>query len=195
VTVSRLEIERYKLMLAKARREQYGQSSERARHMIEQLELAIEDLEETPCRSGAHICEVYPWQTRATWSTGIIGYTMPAQPVLLYRRQLLSGLRGGWRTSSRKSLLCSPWIAAPQTCARLHINAFYLRNIALYVGCPLAMGTNVKHELLSIAKNVRRSSGLTTISTIVSSSRIADAVVGKSCFPGSEPLPCPHSTV
>jgi transposase len=47
LTVSRLEIERYKLMLAKARREQYGQSSERARHLIEQLELAIEDLEET----------------------------------------------------------------------------------------------------------------------------------------------------
>jgi transposase len=34
-------------MLAKARREQYGQSSERARQLIEQLELAIEDLEET----------------------------------------------------------------------------------------------------------------------------------------------------
>jgi hypothetical protein len=33
LTVSRLEIERYKLMLAKARREQYGQSSERARHL------------------------------------------------------------------------------------------------------------------------------------------------------------------
>ena len=45
VTVGRLEIERLKLMLAKARREQYGQSSERGR-LVEQLELAIEDLEE-----------------------------------------------------------------------------------------------------------------------------------------------------
>ena len=45
VTVGRLEIERLKLMLAKARREQYGQSSERGRLLVEQLELAIEDLE------------------------------------------------------------------------------------------------------------------------------------------------------
>src|SRR3984885_485557 len=46
VTVGRLEIERLKLMLAKARRGQYGQSSERGRLLVEQLELAIEDLEE-----------------------------------------------------------------------------------------------------------------------------------------------------
>ena len=46
VTVGRLEIERLKLMLAKARRE-LGQSSERGKLLIEQLELAIEDLEET----------------------------------------------------------------------------------------------------------------------------------------------------
>ena len=42
-----LEIERLKLMLAKARREQFGQSSERGKQLIEQLELAISDLEET----------------------------------------------------------------------------------------------------------------------------------------------------
>jgi transposase len=47
VTVGRLEIERLKLMLAKARRKQFGQSSERGKLLIEQLELAIEDLEET----------------------------------------------------------------------------------------------------------------------------------------------------
>ena len=47
VTVSRLELERLKLMLAKARREQFGQSSERGKQLIEQLELAIEDIEET----------------------------------------------------------------------------------------------------------------------------------------------------
>jgi transposase len=47
VTVGRLEIERLKLMLAKARREHFGQSSERGKQLIEQLELAIEDLEET----------------------------------------------------------------------------------------------------------------------------------------------------
>src|SRR6202044_3369232 len=47
VTVGRLEIERLKLMLAKARREQFEQSSERGRLLVEQLKLAIEDLEET----------------------------------------------------------------------------------------------------------------------------------------------------
>ena len=45
--VIRLEIERLKLLLAKARREKFGQSSERGKQLIEQLELAIEDLEET----------------------------------------------------------------------------------------------------------------------------------------------------
>ena len=47
LTVGKLEIERLKLMLAKARREAFGQSSERAKLRVEQLELAIEDLEET----------------------------------------------------------------------------------------------------------------------------------------------------
>lgn len=45
--VGALEIERLKLMLAKARRTQFGQSSEKGKLLIEQLELAIEDLEET----------------------------------------------------------------------------------------------------------------------------------------------------
>jgi transposase len=35
VTVGRLEIERLKLMLAKARREQFGQSSERGKLLVE----------------------------------------------------------------------------------------------------------------------------------------------------------------
>jgi transposase len=45
--VRALEIERLKLLLAKARREVFGQSSERGKLLVEQLELAIEDLEET----------------------------------------------------------------------------------------------------------------------------------------------------
>ncbi len=45
--VRALEIERLKLLLAKARREHFGQSSERGKLIVEQLELAIEDLEET----------------------------------------------------------------------------------------------------------------------------------------------------
>ncbi|BBU64097.1 hypothetical protein MSC49_40320 (plasmid) [Methylosinus sp. C49] len=39
-------MERLKLLLAKARREAFGRSSERAKLLVEQLELAIEDLEE-----------------------------------------------------------------------------------------------------------------------------------------------------
>jgi len=48
-----LEIERLKLMLAKARREMFGQSSERGKLLVEQLELAIEDLEETQAEEEA----------------------------------------------------------------------------------------------------------------------------------------------
>lgn len=42
-----LEIERLKLLLAKARREQYGQSAERGARLVEQLELQLAELEET----------------------------------------------------------------------------------------------------------------------------------------------------
>ena len=48
-----LEIERLKLMLARARREKFGQSSERGKQLIEQLELAIADLEEVRPRLSA----------------------------------------------------------------------------------------------------------------------------------------------
>jgi transposase len=39
------EVERLKLLLALARREQYGQSSERGRRLREQLELKLEELD------------------------------------------------------------------------------------------------------------------------------------------------------
>ncbi len=42
----RLEIERLKLLLARMRRERYGQSSERGARLIEQLELQLAELEE-----------------------------------------------------------------------------------------------------------------------------------------------------
>jgi len=47
VAALRLEIERLKLLLAKARREQYGQSSERGAKLVVQLELQLTELEET----------------------------------------------------------------------------------------------------------------------------------------------------
>ena len=44
---ARLEIERLKLLLAKVRRAQYGQSSERGAKLVEQLELQLAELEES----------------------------------------------------------------------------------------------------------------------------------------------------
>src|SRR3954468_20876281 len=44
---ARLEIERLRLLLAKARRERFGQSAERGARLVEQLELQLADLEET----------------------------------------------------------------------------------------------------------------------------------------------------
>ena len=45
--VRRLETEKLKFLIAKLRREQFGQSSERGRLLVEQLELAIADVEES----------------------------------------------------------------------------------------------------------------------------------------------------
>jgi transposase len=47
VSSSRLEIERLRLLLAKARREQFGRSSERGARLVEQLELQLAELEES----------------------------------------------------------------------------------------------------------------------------------------------------
>jgi transposase len=46
VSAAALEIERLKLLLARMRRERYGQSSERGARLIEQLELQLAELEE-----------------------------------------------------------------------------------------------------------------------------------------------------
>ena len=45
--VRRLETEKLKFIIAKLRREQFGQSSERGKLLVEQLELAIADVEES----------------------------------------------------------------------------------------------------------------------------------------------------
>ncbi|RZL41030.1 MAG: IS66 family transposase, partial [Variovorax sp.] len=49
----RLEIEKLKVQLARARREQYGQSSERLTAEIGQLEMLIGDLEENQAQAAA----------------------------------------------------------------------------------------------------------------------------------------------
>jgi transposase len=47
ISGAKLEIERLKLLLARARREQFGQSSERGARIVAQLELQLSELEET----------------------------------------------------------------------------------------------------------------------------------------------------
>jgi len=46
VSAASLEIQRLKLLLAKARREQFGQTSERSKRLLDQLELQLTELEE-----------------------------------------------------------------------------------------------------------------------------------------------------
>ena len=53
VSSARLEIERLRLLLAKARREQYGRSSERGARLIEQLELQLAELPDRAAALGA----------------------------------------------------------------------------------------------------------------------------------------------
>ena len=62
--VRALEIERLKLLLAKARREAFGQSSERGKLLVDQLELAIEDLEEAQGEEEAKADIAAPEATR-----------------------------------------------------------------------------------------------------------------------------------
>jgi transposase len=50
---ARLEIERLRLLLAKARRERFGPSSERSARLVEQLELQLAELEETAAEDEA----------------------------------------------------------------------------------------------------------------------------------------------
>ena len=67
----RLEIERLKLQLEKARRARFGQSSERGRQIVEQLELAIADLEETQAEVEAKaVIEAAAMPSRAPSSSG-----------------------------------------------------------------------------------------------------------------------------
>src|SRR3954470_12042771 len=53
VSDARLEIERLRLLLAEARRERFGQSSERGARLVEQLELRLAELEETVAEEDA----------------------------------------------------------------------------------------------------------------------------------------------
>jgi len=55
-------ISRLKLLLAKARHATFGQSSERGKLIVEQLELAIEDLEETQAEAPYSV----PYQDHGT---------------------------------------------------------------------------------------------------------------------------------
>jgi len=58
--IRRLETEKLKFLIAKPRREQFGQSSERGRLLVEQLELAIADVEESQGEAEAKADIVAP---------------------------------------------------------------------------------------------------------------------------------------
>jgi len=53
--IRRLETEKLKFLIAKLRREQFGQSAERGRLLVEQLELAIADVEESQGAAEAEV--------------------------------------------------------------------------------------------------------------------------------------------
>ena len=53
VSAATLEIERLKLLLAKARREAFGQTSERSARLLDQLELQLTELEESAAEDEA----------------------------------------------------------------------------------------------------------------------------------------------
>src|SRR5271169_2576299 len=58
-----LEIEHLKLLIAKLRRQQFGRSSEKREHQIEQLELRLEELEAKRTRETAAVKEAAPAST------------------------------------------------------------------------------------------------------------------------------------
>ena len=65
VAGARLEIERLKLLLAKARRAQFGRSSERGGKLVEQLELQLAELEESAAEEEAAAEVAAPTPERA----------------------------------------------------------------------------------------------------------------------------------
>ena len=70
VSAATLEIERLKLLLARMRRERFGQSSERGARLIEQLELQLADLEESAAEEEAAAEITTPASERRTRSGG-----------------------------------------------------------------------------------------------------------------------------
>ena len=69
VASARLEIERLKLLLAKARHAQFGRSAERGARLIEQLELQLADLEESAAEEET-VAEIAAPKKRASPSGG-----------------------------------------------------------------------------------------------------------------------------
>ena len=67
--IRRLETEKLKFLIAKLRREQFGQSSERGRLLVEQLELAIVDVEESQGAAEAEADIAAPTAARQTRPT------------------------------------------------------------------------------------------------------------------------------
>src|SRR5688500_16525394 len=89
VASTRLEIERLKLLLAKARREQYGRSSERGAKLVEQLELELAELEETAAEEEAAFELAAPATERAGRTGGARKPARRPFPAHLPRERIL----------------------------------------------------------------------------------------------------------
>ena len=115
---ARLEIERLKLLLAKARREQFGTSSERGSRLIEQLELQLAELEETVAEDeaateahaapatlrGRHACAAAPGPAAAAGASAARagGHAATDRVPLLRRQPARQDRRGRHRDPRRR---------------------------------------------------------------------------------------------
>ena len=117
---ARLEIERLKLLLAKARREQYGRPPSAARRLIAQLELQLAELEETAAEDETAAEIAASGDEPARSSAGTSGANPPAGrlPEHLPRERIVvpaprpaaaaaaAGSPRSARTSPRRSMSC-----------------------------------------------------------------------------------------
>ena len=69
-----VEIEHLKLLIAKLRRQQFGRSSEKREHQIEQLELRLEELEARRTKETVAVKESIPG---STWQHDLYGARCP----------------------------------------------------------------------------------------------------------------------
>ena len=111
----RLEIERLRLLLARMRRERFGQSSECGARLIEQLELQLADLEESAAEEEAAAEITAPASERRTRSGGTRKPARRPLPDNLPRERIVYPAPCACPKCGGES--------APTSCPRVSINA------------------------------------------------------------------------